>query len=276
MMVFMMKETEKNIINNDVKCVMLDLDGTVYLGSRLFDFTVDFLNRLDHIGIGHIFLTNNSSLSANDYLEKFRRLGIQTTIDNILTSGNAAADYINSGEYKGKRVFVMGTKSLKKELYEHGINVCDDNPDLLLAGFDTELTFDTLTKFTNYVADGCHYIATHPDNVCPNENGFWPDLGSFIQLIYACTGRYPEKICGKPSEQILVAAEHKTGLKRQNLLMVGDRLSTDIAIGKHGVPTALVLSGESKIDDIPKADVKPTYVFDSIRELGFALEKKSM
>ncbi len=267
--------TERNFIEkkHDVKCVMLDLDGTVYLGSRLFDFTCDFLERMKRIGIKYLFLTNNSSMSADDYVKKFNRLGIPARLEEILTSAHAAADYINC-TYNGKRTFVMGSESTKNELAAHGVNVCDDNPEILLSAFDLNLSYDTLTRFTNYVAAGYPYIATHPDMVCPNENGFWPDLGSFTELIFACTGRRPEKICGKPSEQILVAAEHKTGFSRENLLMVGDRLNTDIALGEHGVRTALVLTGESKTEDIPGARVRPTYVFDSIKELGEALEAK--
>ena len=167
-----------------IKCVMLDLDGTVYLGENIFPYTLDFLKTLNALNIGHIFLTN-----------------------------------------------------------------------------------------TNLVNSGLPYIATHPDAVCPAENGFLPDLGSVIELIYACTKRRPQVICGKPNEQILVAAENKTGLKRENLLMVGDRLTTDIAIGAHGVKTALVLSGEATMEDVPSAPHNPTYIFDSIKELGEALKE---
>ncbi len=263
-------EVEKD---HNIKCVMLDLDGTIYLGNSVFDFTVDFLKRLDRIGIRRLFLTNNSSITVDDYLKKFARLGIPAGRDNILTSAQSAAYYINHGEFADKRVFALATDKIKAEMKDNGVNICEDAPEVLLATFDTSLTFDSLTKFTNYVADGFPYIVTHPDVICPKEEGFFPDLGSFIELIHSCTGRYPDKICGKPSEQMLAFAEYSTGIDRKNLLMVGDRLSTDIAIGKYGIRTALVLSGVSTVSDIDNAEVKPTYVFDSIKELGESIEQ---
>ena len=197
-------------------------------------------------------------------------MGIPASKDNILISSHAAADYINTN-YKDKRTFILGTESMQAEMRELGVNVVEDDPEILLAGFDTALEYGRLTRFTNLVNTGLPYIATHPDAVCPAENGFLPDLGSVIELIYACTKRRPQVICGKPNEQILVAAEHKTGFSRENLLMVGDRLITDIAIGAHGVRTALVLSGEATLEDLPEAPHSPDFIFENILELGKAL-----
>lgn len=259
-------------MHHNIKCVMLDLDGTIYLGNRPFDFTCDFLSRLDRIGIRHMFLTNNSSKSVDEYVEKFKKIGIPARREDILTSTLAAAGYINHSEYRAKRAFVMASDGVKAELSSLGINVVEDDPEILIAAFDLTLTYETLTKFTNFVAMGLPYIATHPDRVCPREAGFYPDLGSFIELIHACTDRYPDVICGKPSEQMLAVAEHTAGMSRENLLMVGDRLTTDIAIGRYGVRTALVLSGEAKLSDAGCAPFAPTYIFNSIKELGEALE----
>ncbi len=252
---------------------MLDLDGTIYLGNSIFPYTLDFLRKLDENGIKHIFLTNNSSKSAEAYVEKFAKMGIKATKDDILISSHAAADYVNT-KYAGKRALLLGTEPFKAEMKALGVNVCEEDPEILIAGFDTALEYGNLTRFTNLVNKGLPYIATHPDAVCPCEDGFLPDLGGVIELIYACTKRRPEVICGKPNEQILIAAEHKTGFSRENLLMVGDRLITDIAIGQHGVPTALVLSGEATEKDVESAVVKPTYIFSSIKELGDVLIDK--
>ncbi len=255
----------------DIRCVMLDLDGTVYLGNRVFDYTADFFNTLSSLNIRHLFVTNNSSKSTEAYIEKLANMGLPADTDTILISSHAAADYINE-KYKGLRTLILGTQSMKKEMRQLGINVCDTDPELLLAGFDTELSYEKLTRFVNYAAQGIPYLATHPDRICPAEHGFLPDLGSIMELIFACTGRRPEVICGKPNEQMLIAAEHKTGFSRQNLLMVGDRLTTDIAIGAHGVRTALVLSGEACKADIENAPIKPSFVFPSLRELGHTLK----
>lgn len=253
-----------------VRCVMLDLDGTVYLGDRIFPYTLEFLKLLEKKKIGYLFLTNNSSKGVEEYLQKFSRMGIETDETHLLISTHAAADYLHK-HYPGKRVLVLGTESMKKELVKKGISLSDDAPEVCLAGFDTSLNYENLTRFCNFVAEGLPYIATHPDKVCPAEHGFLPDLGGFMALIETCTGRKPEVICGKPNEQILAAAETVTGFDRSQLLMVGDRLMTDIAIGAWGVRTCLVLSGEARKEEIPGAPVPPTYVFENILELGRAL-----
>ena len=257
---------------NRLQCVMLDLDGTIYLGNRLFPYTADFLARLTRLGIGCLFLTNNSSRSTDAYLEKLARMGIQSDASHILISSHAAANYLNA-HFPEKRVFLLGTDSMRREMESRGIRLCEDDPEVLLAGFDTDLNYDRLTKFANFVADGLPYIATHPDRVCPAEHGFLPDLGSIMELIFACCGRRPDVVCGKPEEQILIAAEQRTGFSREHLLMVGDRLTTDIAIGQWGVKTCLVLSGEARKEDIPGAPIAPTYVFPTLYELGLAIEK---
>lgn len=258
-------------MNSPVRCVLLDLDGTVYLGSRVFDYTAEFLHTLRENSIGYLFLTNNSSKSTAAYIEKFKKMGIDADENTILISSHAAADYINE-QYPGRRTLILGTNSMKDEMRSLGVNVCEAEPEVLLAGFDTNLSYQNLTRFANLTAQNLPYIATHPDAVCPAEHGFLPDLGSVIELIYACTGRRPDVICGKPSEPILRSAERKTGFLRQNLLMVGDRLSTDIALGAHGVRTALVLSGEAKREDIAGAPTAPTYIFPTLKELGEALK----
>ena len=250
-----------------VRCVMLDLDGTVYLGDQLFPYTLDFLKTLKEKHIGYLFLTNNSSKGAEEYLRKFSRMGIETDEAHLLISTHAAADYLKK-HYPGKRVAVLGTDSMKAELLKKGIPLSDRDPEVCLAGFDTSLNYENLTRFCNFVASGLPYIATHPDKVCPAEHGFLPDLGGFMALIETCTGRRPEVICGKPNEQILIAAENLTGFDRTELLMVGDRLSTDIAIGAWGVRTCLVLSGEARKEEIPDAPVPPTCVYENIGALG--------
>lgn len=254
----------------DIRGVMLDLDGTVYLGDTVFPYTLDFLRTLDRKGIRHLFLTNNSSKGTSEYLQKFARMGIPCKPEELLISSHAAADYLKN-HYPGKKVMVLGTESMQNEMRQKGIPLSDEDPEVLLAAFDTSLQYDRLTRFVNLVARGLPYVATHPDLVCPAPNGFLPDLGSMMEMIFACTKRRPEVICGKPNEQILIAAEHLTGMGRENLLMVGDRLSTDIAIGKWGVRTCLVLSGEAKKEDLSRAPVQPTYIFPSIHELGAAL-----
>jgi 4-nitrophenyl phosphatase/NagD protein len=156
---------------------------------------------------------------------------------------------------------------LEAEFARYGFDLVQDDPDTVVLGFDTTLTYQKIWKMCDYVRDGIPYIATHPDINCPTESGFMPDIGAIIALVASSTGREPDLVIGKPHPPIIQAIFEKTGLPPIQLAMVGDRLYTDIALGKAGITTILVLSGEAKRQDIPDAPVKPDYVFENLAAL---------
>ena len=251
---------------SDIRLFLLDMDGTVYLGSRLLPGSLDFLNYLRETGRDHLFLTNNSSRNANYYAEKLTRFGWSASTAEVLTSGEATALYLG-GLKPAARVFLLGTPDLEQEFVSHGFLLTDQQPDYVVLGFDMTLTYDKLVRACDLIRDGVPFIATHPDFNCPTETGYIPDCGAMIALITASTGVTP-KVIGKPNREIIDALFRKKPVPRTQVAMVGDRLYTDIVMGHNaGVSSILVLSGEARRNDIVSAPIKPNYVFDGLGAL---------
>jgi HAD superfamily hydrolase (TIGR01450 family) len=250
-----------------IRCFLLDMDGTFYLGDRLIEGSLDFLAAVKRTGRRYLFLTNNSSRSVEHYVLKLRRLGVPAEPEDILTSGQAAAQYVNR-EYPGKRVFLLGNPSLWEEMQRHGVPLDEERPELVLVGFDTTLTYDKMCRVCDLVRAGLPYIATHPDFNCPTETGFVPDIGAIMAFIEASCGRRADVVIGKPEGEIVRAAQARTGLGRESLAMVGDRLYTDVATGvNHGLRSVLVLSGESGLADIDRYGIEPDLIFSKLGDM---------
>ena len=251
-----------------VRCFLLDMDGTVYLGERLLPGALRFLQLLQARGLRHTFLTNNSSKDARQYVEKLNRLGLPATLAQVLTSGAATARYLH-GQRPGARVFVVGTPSLEAEFAARGFSLTSDAPDVAVLGFDTTLTYAKLWKLCDLVSAGVPYLATHPDLVCPTETGTMPDIGALIAAVRAATSREPDHIIGKPNRLMAEMAAQRAGVPLSALAMVGDRLYTDIALGAAaGIPAILLLSGETRAEDVPTAQHPPDFIFPDIGALA--------
>ena len=256
----------------DIRLFLLDMDGTVYLGSRLLPGSLDFLRYLGETGRDHLFLTNNSSRNAQYYAQKLTKLGWPAQPGEILTSGEATALYLG-GLKPSARVYLLGTPDLETEFAAHGFVLTDENPDYVVLGFDMTLTYDKLVRACDLVRGGVPFIATHPDLNCPTETGYIPDCGAMTALITASTGVTP-KVIGKPNREIIDAMFRKKPVRRDQVAMVGDRLYTDIVMGHNaGVTSVLVLSGEAKESDIPAAPVKPDHVTGGLGALYEALKQ---
>ncbi|MHA1577914.1 MAG: HAD-IIA family hydrolase, partial [Candidatus Thorarchaeota archaeon] len=250
----------------EVHCFLFDMDGTIYLGDKLLPGAQDFLEYLDEKKVPYYFLTNNSSRSRADYVEKLNRLGLKTPSEKIFSSGEATAIYLKK-QKGGTRIFLVGTPSLEHEFTEHGFQLVQVDPDYAVLGFDTTLTYEKLWKLCDFAREGIPYIATHPDINCPTETGFMPDIGAMMAFVETSTGRKPDVIVGKPHPPIIEAIVEKTGYNVEQLAMVGDRLYTDIAMGVTGMTTILVLTGETKEGDILSAKQQPDYVVKDMRKL---------
>lgn len=250
-----------------IECFLLDMDGTIYLGDELIEGTHEFLEAVASSGRKVLFLTNNSSKNGETYLKKLAKMGIEAQPEDVLTSGQAAAQTILQ-EYPGKKVWVMGNDLLKRELESLGLCLVEKNPDLVLTAFDTQLTYQKLWDCCNYVREGLPYLATHPDFNCPTETGFMPDLGAMTELIFASTGRRPDRVIGKPEHDIFACASQRTGVPLERCAMCGDRLYTDIAAGqKQGLFSILVLTGETKKQDLETSEIKPDLILDRLADL---------
>ena len=252
---------------------LLDMDGTIYLDESLFPGTLPFLDYVRETGGKYLFLTNNSSRSVETYLEKLARLGVPAEPDDFLTSTSALIeDLKHRPPYR--LCYAFGTAAFRQQLTDGGINITDrlsDEVDCLLIGFDTELTFRKLEDACILLDRGVDFIATNPDWVCPTWYGSVPDCGSVCEMLYRATGRRP-RVIGKPQPAMALLAMEKWGYPKEQTMLVGDRLYTDIACGVNaGIDTAFVLSGEGTLADLEASEVKPTYVFDDIAALHAAL-----
>jgi len=256
----------------NIRCFLIDMDGTIYLGDHLLPGAQEWLALLERHNVAYYFLTNNSSRSRLEYADKLNRLGLEVSQERIFTSGEATAIYLEK-EFPGASLYVVGTPPLQEEFKRHGFILTEEEPDVAVLGFDTTLTYDKLWKLCDWVRAGLPYIATHPDINCPTETGFKPDIGAVIECVAASTGRRPDVIVGKPYEPIVTALADKTGFPVAAHGMIGDRLYTDIALGKWGITTALVLSGETKADDLAESEFQPDIVVADIAEMA-ALYRK--
>ena len=249
------------------------MDGTFYLGERLVEGAMDFIQVVEARGSDFLFLTNNSSKTRVQYAQKISQLGFPVPHQKILTSGQATTIYLKHHK-PGAKVFVVGTPSLETEFQSEGFLLDEHTPDFAILGFDTTLTYAKLWKLCDFVRDGIPYLATHPDFNCPTETGYMPDIGAMIAFVAASTGRHPDIVIGKPNRFIAEAVSDYVGVPLNELCMIGDRLYTDIALGSAaGIMTILVLSGESKAEDIQNSEYKPDFVFPHLGAIAACLKK---
>ena len=266
---------EKNELLRSKKLYLFDMDGTLYLGDRLYDFTIELLETLKATGRKYLFMTNNSSKSVEDYIKKLAKLGIPSTRDDFITSSQATAYYLKQHHW-GQKLYVCGTKSLKRELEMEGFTVTEniDEVECIVMGFDTELTFQKLhdVSYLLLTRESIPYIATNPDYVCPTEFGSVPDCGSVCDMIYNATKKRPVVI-GKPSPLMPLLAMDQHGFSKEETAVVGDRIYTDVKSGLNaGITGILVLSGESTLQTLAESDVEPHLVLEDASEILAAIK----
>lgn len=268
-----------------IRHLALDMDGTIYLGSTLFPYTLKFLSDMKEAGIGYSFLTNNPSRSVADYLKKLEGLGIQADEENMYTTSLAAIDYIKTHYPEAKRLFLLGTPSMISQFEKAGFESCaddpDDVPDVLVVAFDMTLNYQRLCRAAWWASQGVPYIATNPDRVCPTDQKVvLVDCGSMCKCIEHATGRQPDITLGKPDPNMLYGIMERLDLKPEEVAMVGDRIYTDTATAHNaGAFGVLVLSGETTLEVVDRVaeDARnnpapeffpPDLVCRDVKELG--------
>ena len=266
---------DKNEILRSKKLYLFDMDGTLYLGNRLYDFTLELLSTLRATGRQYLFMTNNSSKSVEDYVAKLGKLGIEATREDFMTSSQATAYYLHK-HHEGQKLYVCGTESLKAELRREGFTVTAniDEVECIVMGFDTELTFQKLhdVSYLLLTRPDLPYIATNPDYVCPTEFGSVPDCGSVCDMIYNATKKRPVVI-GKPSPLMPQLAMEKLGVSKEETCVVGDRIYTDVKSGLNaGITGILVLSGETTREILEASPDKPHLVLADASEILDAIQ----
>ena len=261
-----------------IRHIALDMDGTIYLGNKLFPYTPGFLATLRELGIGYSFLTNNPTRSIADYLRKLAGMGIESTEDNMYTTSLAAIDYIRKTWPQARQLFMLGTPSMVSQFEKAGFEQTsddpDDVPDVLVVAFDTTLVYPRLCRAAWWASQGIPYVATNPDRVCPTEHRtVLVDCGSIQKCIEHATGRKADIVLGKPDPTMLYGIMDKHGLAPDELAMVGDRVYTDtLSAHNAGALGVLVLSGETTLEVAREAPVPPDLIVENVQELGELLK----
>lgn len=265
--------------------VAFDLDGTLYLGGRLFAHSRPLLDKLGCLGIGHTFLTNNCARSRVQYARHLQKIGIDATRDLIRTSADATIRHLQTWLPGITTLLVLGTEGLCDDLALADYQIADMSagadasppPEAVVVGYDTTLTFDRLCNTAYWIGRGLPFIATHPDRYCPTDQAsILPDCGAICALLESATGRKPDAIAGKPNLAMLEALFAERNLQPNEVAFVGDRLYTDIRMARAaGALAILTLTGETKrsdLDDCPASN-QPDLVVEHLGELRQMLEE---
>ncbi len=261
-----------NTVLQNKKLYIFDMDGTIYLGGKVFPFAVDFIRRLRNAGKRVLFFTNNASHSGAFYLEKLTKLGFSPDAAEILSAADVTIAFLKLHR-PGARVYLMGTPQLESMFIDAGIPLLPNDAekaDVVVTSFDTTLTYEKLDAACRLIRGGAEYLCTHPDLNCPTEDGFIPDSGAIAACVTASTGVAP-RYFGKPYEDTVSMISEVTGCTRDEMCIFGDRLYTDIALGRrHGVTATLVYSGETtpeQHDAAAPAD-RADFVYPSLAEVA--------
>jgi phosphoglycolate/pyridoxal phosphate phosphatase family enzyme len=257
----------------DIDLFVLDMDGTIYLGEQVFPEALRFVKEAREAGKRVIFFTNNASRNPQIYVERLNRMGFEASREDILSSGDVTAAYLNL-HHKGEPVYLVGTPALEEMFRDEGINLTNgsdrktaEKASIVVASFDTTLTYEKLDIACNLIRKGATFYSTHPDFVCPLEGGaVLPDSGAICALLTSCTGVTP-KYFGKPEKETALMLERSYNVPPERTAIVGDRLYTDIALGKNnGLLSILVLTGETTMEDVNESNA-PDVILNNIGEI---------
>jgi HAD superfamily hydrolase (TIGR01450 family) len=230
-----------------IRHVVLDMDGTIYLGDTLFDATLPLLAALKKLDVGATFITNNSSKSRAEYVVHLQRMGVSVAPEQVVISTHATIHHLRQRLPQARRLFVLGTPGLHEDFRLAGFELVDESPDAVVVGFDRTLLYERLCRAAYFIQQGLPYVATHPDRICPtDEKTVLPDCGAISALLETATGRRPDAVPGKPSSAMLHEVMHRYELQPHQVAMIGDRLYTDVRMARDaGALAVLTLTGEA-------------------------------
>lgn len=248
----------------NIKLFVLDMDGTIYLGENILPRAIEFVHTAREKGIKVVFFTNNASKNPQNYVDKLNRMGFCAKREDVVTAGDVTIQYLK--RYRpDEAVYLVGTPALENSFTESGIEI-SENAGIVVSSFDTTLTYEKLVIACDLIRNGADFYCTHPDYNCPTETGFIPDSGAIAALITASTNVEP-KYFGKPHKETADMISELFGVPFEETAIVGDRLYTDIALGKNnGLTSILVLTGETKREDVNESNA-PDFIFEGIGDI---------
>ena len=252
---------------------LVDLDGVVYTGNTPIRGAAEFFRFLNATERRFVCITNNSTLTAAQFVAKLAAMEIDVRDDQVLTSPDATAVYLREtlALQPGARVFPIGEEGVIRSLLAQGFQLVDENPDVVVCGLDRRLTYDRLMRACFALRGGAPLVATNPDHALPTERGMLPGNGATIAYLEAATGVKPVVI-GKPGATMLEIAMQRAGASPAETAMIGDGLRTDMLAGERaGVTKVLLLTGVAKREEIAASATQPDHVFDDLPALQQAL-----
>jgi 4-nitrophenyl phosphatase len=247
---------------------LIDLDGTVYHGKQPIPSAITFIQRLYRAGIPFLFLTNNSSRTPEQFVALLRGMNLPfVQVDHIYSSSMAAADWIGENRKSGRdKVYVIGEEGLQNAICAKGLELVDSNPDYVVVGIDRDFSYQKMSVAVRAIMAGARFVATNPDRLFPVENGFVPGNGSLCAAIQYATNQPPVWI-GKPSPIMVEHSIRKLGKRKEEVVLVGDNLETDIQAGAAaGIDTVMVLTGVSREEDLETSSIQPTYLLRTLTD----------
>lgn len=261
----------------DVQGIICDMDGVLWRGNSALPGLGRFFDLIHDLSLAYVLVTNNSSRTPEQYVEKLAQMGVTTTPEHVLNSSVATARYI-ADRKRGARVYAIGADGVKAALKAQGLVYRDDNDvedvDFVVVGWDRQLTWRKLATATRLILNGATFVSTNPDRTFPLETGVAPGNGAQTAALEAATAVEPITV-GKPSPPLYEQALARMGTTPDATLVIGDRLDTDILGGiRLGMATALTLSGVSHRDDLVSSPIHPTAIFEDLPSLIEAWRRK--
>ena len=254
-------------MKSEIKGYIFDMDGVIWDGDKAIPHAAEKINELMTGGKKVIFLTNNSLRSRDSYVKRLKEFGISTTKESVLVSSYAAGLYMMKKKGPSK-VYALGTEDMKAELREAGHTIVESGADFVVSGLDKTINYEKMTNALQEITAGAEFIACAPDVTYLDNGQIKLGSGAIMKALEAASGRKVTLI-GKPSELIMEVAKGMMGLKPEECMVIGDKIETEIVAGKReGMKTALVLTGENKLKDVERSDIKPDYVIKDLRELA--------
>ena len=253
-----------------IKALILDIDGILWRYENPIGYLERIFNNIIDKGLDYCFATNNSSKPVTEYVKKFNKHNIPVNEGQVHTSGQVTAKILEERFPEGGNVFVIGMEGLLKSLNQSGFKNSENNPLAVIVGLDKNVTYEKLLTATLLIRQGVPFIGTNGDKTFPTPEGLVPGAGSILAALIASTNKEPEVI-GKPHPTIFLQALKYLEVQPKNVLVVGDRLETDIAGGQSvGCKTALVLSGVSSLEMAEKWYPTPDIIAEN---LSFVIER---
>lgn len=251
----------------DIHHWLIDMDGVLYHGNRPLPGAAEWIAALQEERVPFMLVTNNSTLTPEEYVKKVGQMGIHVTPQDVLTSAIATADYLSRVAPSGTAVQFIGENGLRTALLNKGFKLVDRGGDYVVVGMNRQLTYEMLKWAALAIRAGAQFIGTNPDATLPVEEGQIPGNGAILKALEAATGVSPF-IIGKPETPLLEIALERLGVGREAAAMLGDRVETDVLGGKRlGVATVMVLSGASSREDLARSGLQPDWVFDGLSSL---------